>query len=105
MGQKIDDIFYKQNPEMLKAITPPKSSDDAREIYNFITENPYTINRGVGMGADVTIAPDMSKIIIVADKEGIDAYTYKDFFLMFVNKQREEEEKFKDTDKNKQESR
>lgn len=95
MGEKINDDFFNRNPEFLKGLKAPEVSDEAREIYEFISDNPYTINRGVGMGIDVTVAPDMSKILPLGKEAGIDVYTYKEFFSMYVNKQRKIEEKQK----------
>lgn len=67
-------------------------SMEAREVYDFIIENPYTINRGAGMALDYVLAPDMSKLIPVAEKEGIDIYTYKEFFQMYISKKTDLEE-------------
>jgi len=93
MGQKIDRAFYEAEPELLEARTPPPASQHAMEIYDFIKDNPYTINRGVGMGTDVIVGADMSRLIPVAKEAGIDIYTYKDYCNLFVNLQREEENK------------
>lgn len=95
-GEKIDKNFYDRNPEFLENIKQPIASQEALEIFELIKENPYTINRNVGMGLDVTISPDMVKICQIGEKEGIDLYTYKDYFHIFVNLQRDKEQKQKD---------
>ena len=102
MGDKIDDKFFKENKEIEKGLKSPEASREAREIYDFIVDNPYTINRGGGMGMDNIIAPDMEKLCSVAKNEDIDIYTYKNFCNEFIYaqssheaKQRKESEKIK----------
>lgn len=95
MGEKINESFFERNPEFLQDIQRPIASEEAIEIFELIKENPYTINRNVGMGLDITLAPDMVKICQIGDKEGIDLYTYKDYFKLFINLQRKQEEKQK----------
>ena len=96
MGQKLDDSFWKENPEFLENIKQPVASFDAIQIFELIKENPYTINRNVGMGLDVTISPDMVKICQIGEREGVELYTYKEYFKMYVNLQREQEQKQKE---------
>lgn len=93
MGQPIDESFFKNEKELAQSLESPKASDEAREIYDFIIENPYTINRGAGMGADYVVAPDMARLSQVAKQEGIEIYTYKQWCNEFVLKQNQQEQK------------
>lgn len=78
----------------MKEIVPPKCRDNVFEIYRFIVENShYTINRGVGMGADIAIAPNMIKIKKIAEEEGIEIYKYKNFFIDFIDKKTKQEQR------------
>jgi len=93
MGQPIDDKFFKDEVKLKKDLTAPNVTPAAREIYDFITENPYTINRGAGMGAESVIAPDMARLAQVGKLEGIDIYRYKEWCSEFVFKQNQQEAK------------
>ena len=63
-------------------------SEDVKELYYFILDvQAYTLNRGIGMGTDVAIAADLSKILPIAKEHGIDIYTYKDYLNKFILKQ------------------
>lgn len=91
MGDKIDDGFFKRNPHLATDLKAPVVSDEAKEIYSFIVDNPYTINRGGGMGMDVAIIPDMTKLCEIGEKEGVDIYTYKEFCYDFIVQQNKQE--------------
>lgn len=101
MGEKIDSLFFQRNPEFLEDLKEPFSSVEAKEIFELIKENPYTINRGVGMGTDIIISPDMVRICQIGEREGIDLYPYKEFFKLYVYKQRESEQKQKEIEEKK----
>ena len=101
MGEKIDSLFFQRNPEFLEDLKEPLSSVEAKEIFELIKENPYTINRGAGMGTDIVISPDMVKICQIGEKEGLDLYPYKEFFKLYVYKQRESEQKQKEIEEKK----
>ena len=69
-------------------------SEDVKELYYFILDvQAYTLNRGIGMGTDVAIAADLSKILPIAKEHGIDIYTYKDYLNKFISRQTKLENK------------
>lgn len=79
---------------MLQALREPEMSEEVKEIYYFILDvQAYTLNRGVGMGVDVAIAADMSKILPIAKEHGMDIYTYKDYLNKFIGMQSKLENK------------
>jgi hypothetical protein len=79
---------------LLQALREPEMSEEVKEIYYFILDvQAYTLNRGVGMGVDVAIAADMSKILPIAKEHGIDIYTYKDYLNKFIAMQSKLENK------------
>ena len=92
--RKIDDGFWKGRPSLLQALREPEMSEEVKELYYFILDvQAYTLNRGVGMGVDVAIAADMSKILPIAKEHGIDIYTYKDYLNKFIAMQSKLENK------------
>jgi hypothetical protein len=94
MGIKINEEYFKKWTSVAKAFIRPEHSEEVVEIYNFIIKNShYTVNRGVGLGMDVSVAPDMDKLERRASKKGIDIDRYEDYCIMFVNKQSEREQK------------
>lgn len=95
MGEKINEDFFKRNPEFLENIKRPIASFEAIEIFEIIQDNPYTINRNVGMGLDIPLAPDMVKISEIGKQEGLDLYPYKEYFKLYINMQRKQEDKQK----------
>jgi len=79
---------------LLQALREPEMSEEVKELYYFILDvQAYTLNRGVGMGVDVAIAADMSKILPIAKEHGIDIYTYKDYLNKFISMQSKLENK------------
>ncbi len=81
----INEGYYERYPSIRDGLVSPRASEDVLILYNFILENQHlTINRGVGMGSDIAIAPDMLKIKEVGEIEGLDVYRYKKYFHSFV---------------------
>lgn len=50
------------------------------------------------MGADFILAPDMDKMTRVAEYEGIDIYTYKEYCKEYISHQIKQEERNKKQD-------
>ena len=90
----INQSYYEKRPSIKEGLTSPLCSEEVLEIYEFIVENRhYTVNRGVGMGADVAVAPDMLKLKEVGDIEGVDIHRYKTYCFDFVTHQTKLEQK------------
>jgi hypothetical protein len=90
----INAEYYEKRPSLITAFTRPKCGETALEVYMFISENRhYTINRGAGMGMDVSVAPDMIKLAQRAEKRGIDIDRYETYCYEFIKKQSEYEQR------------
>jgi len=83
----IDSGYYERYPSIRDGLISPRATENAITIYKFILENQHlTKDKGVGMGSDIAIAPDMLEIRDVGLEEGLDVYRYKKFFQSFVYK-------------------
>jgi hypothetical protein len=86
--------YWEKRPSLIEAFKKPKASDEAIEIYNFICKaSIYTVDKGVGMGMDVTIAPDILKIDQLGQKMGIDIFKYEEYCQDFIAQKSEQEQK------------
>ena len=86
--------YYLDRPTLQEALKRPNSSEESIEIYNFICKSSiYTIDKGVGMGVDVAIAPDILKIDNLGIKMGIDIFKYESYCEDFISRKSEQEQK------------
>ena len=93
-GVPINNEYYEKRPSLITALTRPECGETALEVYMFISENRhYTINRGIGMGMDVSVAPDMIKLEQRAEKRDIDIDRYETYCYKFIAKQSEYEQR------------
>ena len=93
-GVPINEEYFLKRPSISKTLKSPEASENVREIYSFILQNRhYTVNRGVGMGMDVSVAPDMDKLDRRAKKKDIDIDRYEDYCFYFISKQSEIEQR------------
>jgi hypothetical protein len=55
-------------------------------VYRFIVKaSIYTIDKGVGMGLDVAIAPDILKVNELGKEKGIDIFLFEEYMDDFVS--------------------
>jgi len=58
----------------------------ADEVYRFIVKaSIYTIDKGVGMGLDVAIAPDILKVNELGKERGINIFLFEEYLDDFVS--------------------
>lgn len=93
-GIPINEEYLIKRPSIANTLIVPEHSEEVAEIYNFIIQNRhYTVNRGLGMGMDVSIAPDMIKLSSRAKTRGIDIDRYEEYCFLFISKQSQLEQK------------
>jgi hypothetical protein len=84
----INEEYFQKRPSLSILFDTLNANEEAIEIYKFIANNRhYTIDRGIGMGADISIAPDMLKLIERAKTKGIDIERYENYCIEFIRRQ------------------